>query len=31
MSDRMKFALGLATSGLEGTTDVPCRQEIFRF
>ena len=30
MSVRMKFALGLATSGLEGTTDVPCGQEHFR-
>jgi hypothetical protein len=30
MSDRMKFAMGLATSALEGTKDVPCRQEHFR-
>ena len=26
----MNFGLGLATSALEGTTDVPCRQEHFR-
>jgi hypothetical protein len=27
---RMNFGPGLATSALEGTTDVPCKQEQFR-
>ena len=30
LADRMNFGLGLATSALEGTTEVPCRQGHFR-